>query len=116
MNYEDRVTKAAVEAAIAGAGKVAIGHYTGSGRYGEENPSRLSCSFKPKAMILTGIGGPSQQPVKVIVIKPETKGYTEGVDHITVTWEENGVSWYNANSAARQMNTVYVSFQYVLLG
>ena len=120
---DDRVTRedfnadnAAIDAAISGCAKFAFGSYTGTGTYGEDHPNRLSCDFTPKAMMLTGVGGPNMQQTKVIVIKPNIYGYTEGNYHIRITWEDDGVSWYSSNSEQQQMNTINYPFQYVLLG
>ena len=48
MNYEDRVTKAAIEAALAGKCEVVFGSYTGDGTY----PRDIILGFKPKAVLL----------------------------------------------------------------
>ena len=50
MYYEDRVTKQYIENALAGCGncKIATGSYTGTGTFGQANPTGITFPFAPK--------------------------------------------------------------------
>ena len=53
MNYEDRVTKAAIEAAIEGKCEVVFGSYLGN----DSASQAIELGFRPKAVLMAGGNG-----------------------------------------------------------
>ena len=91
--------------------KLAVGSYTGTGKYGKNNPTRLTVGFAPKFVLIT-----EEELIRTTAIynygtvmlvygmsqfigtyERYDEGYEEWFDETLyniVTWENNGISWY----------------------
>ena len=101
--------------------RVAVGSYTGTGKYGSANPCTLD---------FTSTLG---RPPRLLVVMPETSNYywmlaIYGVKvarsyHeqsnpylMTMTWSGNSVKWYGTHSADTQLNTSGRVYRYIAIG
>ena len=102
-----------------GALKIETGSYTGTGTYGEENPNRLTFSFKPKLVVLVkdhdGADG------GLVFIQGQSRYANWGSDSSTgsnysgyITWSENAVSWWEFDKYD-QFNAEY-TYRYAAIG
>lgn len=97
------------ETAIGSGGKtarIAFGSYVGNNEYGKEHPNVLTFDFKPVLVILVGH----------VLIRGFTSSMFSGGFHVTLTWGENSVSWYQGNGAGYQENAKDVTYSYVAIG
>ena len=118
----DRVTRAdfnadnaKIDAAIAGAARIACGTYRGIGTFGTGNPVRLSFDFEPKLVIVSGAGGTNLQYLNVLFHSPSTSCRIPD-EYLTVTWTENGLRWYSVQNASAQMNYNGSTYHYAAFG
>ena len=86
---------AALQTALASCGncKIVYGTYTGTGKYGRENPNKLA-------------------------MRGWYTAYTGSADSSTVchlTWGEHSLSWYNSQSSSDQFNTSDSVYPYIAL-
>ena len=121
-----KATTAALEAVRAAVPKIAVGTYTGTGKYGASNPIRLNFS------------GPLSRAPQLLVIKrneDQDGAINRGLIMVhgaksvscflcrdissqiqnTVTWNAYTVSWY-ADNAASQMNESGIVYRYFAIG
>ncbi len=93
--------------------KIEVGQFSSEG-FGQSNPTSITFSFVPKAVILASDTTP------IVLINPMTKGAssagkdsskTTNYEALTVEWNEKTVSWYVADDtyqgAVKQMNSGY---------
>ena len=100
--------------------RVAVGSYTGTGTYGQNNAVSIVCDFYPVVLLVAPL---DDSPVKNprIMVRGRTSGTIrpEGGTNfnLTVVWKDAGVSWYNATAtnANQQLNNDE-SYCYVVLG
>ena len=101
--------------------RIAVGSYTGTDTYGSANPTSLTFDFYPVVVIVAIVSeSPANNPSVFIrgrnlaASKPEGGAYST----LKLTWSDNGVSWYNANTgknSAYQLNAA-TQYCYVVLG
>ena len=123
----EKATAAALEALAKNLGvvghnaRVTWGSYTGTDTYGSANPTSLTFDFYPVVVIVAIVSeSPANNPSVFIrgrnlaASKPEGGAYST----LKLTWSDNGVSWYNANTgknSAYQLNAA-TQYCYVVLG
>ena len=101
--------------------RIAWGTYTGAGTYGQKNARALTCGFYP---VLALVGTAAQTPVKNPAVFLRGRSYAAAQPEggsgyaMTVTWTDNGLTWYNAGSTdpSSQLNGSNVAYFYFLLG
>ena len=85
--------------------KVELKSYIGNGQYGSSNPNSITFSFNPKLVIVikqeTGV-------TRALIVKGQLKTISINTNgdsgSLSLTWNSNGVSWYNDSSAVLQCN------------
>ena len=100
--------------------RIAVGSYTGTGTYGQNNAVSIACDFYPVVLLVAPL---DDSPVKNprIMVRGRTSGTIrpEGGSNfnLTVVWKDAGISWYNATAtnANQQLNNDE-SYCYVVLG
>lgn len=102
-----------IEAAKSAGLQVATGSYTGTGTYGSSNKNTLTFSFRPMVVIVMckasgAYGG--------VWLQGATNGTTSSSSQATLTWSDNGVSWYHFNNYAYQLNDTNVTYLYAAIG
>lgn len=118
----------ALTAALAEDVHIATGSYTGTGTYGETNPTILTFDFPPKQVIIIGsfyLNGTTGKGA-LILIPGANKGIVISFDITNmdnVTFGEHGVSWSNSTSqssgyylGANQFNQINQNYDYVAIG
>ena len=110
---------AALQTALASCGncKIVYGTYTGTGKYGRENPNKLTFSGDPLCVIIKGSIG-SAPTLGIQAMRGWNTAYTGSADPSTVchlTWGEHSLSWYNSQSSSDQFNTSDSVYPYIAL-
>lgn len=95
-----------------GVARIQHGSYVGTGKFGPNNPNKLSFPFTPKIIFLDG---------KYVMIRGKgTATYTQQGDthNIDITWHANDVEWYRSYGAdpTDQFNTKDHTYHYVAFG
>lgn len=115
---EAAVTAAADMAAQVGSGgktcRIAWGSYAGTGKYGADNPNRLTFDFCPVLVMIRAVG-PKYTATFVRDCSGGSNAWDSGVA-VQVTWSDNGVSWYSATTPEYQSNASGYTWHYVALG
>ena len=111
---------AKIDAALAGAAKIATGSYTGTGEYGSAHPTTLTFAFAPKAIILWNFDVNAKMKAPMLLVAPYTEqefavGSASGYP-IHVTWSGNSVSFYSTHYADCQFNGTFGTNYYLALG
>ena len=109
---------AAIDAAIP---HIATGSYLGTGNYGSSNRNTLSFPFAPKFVMIRLSGADFYHGLTMFspltAATPDLTGDSfSDNDKVTAGWSQNGVSWYNAHDAARQMNDSGKTYYYFAIG
>lgn len=99
--------------------RVAWGSYTGTGTYGKDHPTTLSCDFTP--VMLAVYNRDSNNITPVFAFREMTEfGYSSSGGINAITWGERGVSWYvtsgNTMSTNYQMNASGKAYHYLIIG
>ena len=97
--------------------RIAFGSYQGTGTYGAASPNSLSFDFCPVAVFLgaqqrtdfSGWPGVFLRPCPTS--RPDIGGKT-----MTVTWTDNGLSWYQTEHGDWQNNSAGYTYYYVAIG
>ena len=90
--------------------QVFMGRYTGTGTYGSGDPNEVTIPFKPQAVFVTS----GSVGTTIPMIRPCTSA-TNSSATLTVTWEDDSVSWYST-SAANQLNANGTTYDVVAFG
>ena len=125
--------------------KIAIGSYTGNGKYGDADACKLSFDFTPKLVVVVGRGyynsssewiaipfllvmpRPSDAPVKKITYTSWTVGDSSFLNkndphaaaqayYIIAEWGEKNVVWYGYSGSDMQGNYKGFQYDYIALG
>ena len=103
-----------IDAALAAKGNCCIvtGSYVGTGTYKQYGPNSLSFEGKPLVLFVQG------SPLQFITLYGRTQvgilgGYT--ASPLSVTWDENTITWQHGDSANLQLNQEGVTYHYVAL-
>ena len=99
--------------------RVAWGSYTGTGTYGKDHPTTLSCDFTP--VMLAVYNRDSNNITPVFAFREMTEfSYSSSGGINAITWGERGVSWYvtsgNTMSTNYQMNASGKAYHYLIIG
>ncbi len=110
---------AALQTALASCGncKIVYGTYTGTGKYGRENPNKLTFDGNSLFVIIKGSIG-SAPTLGIQAMRGWYTAYTGSADSSTVchlTWGEHSLSWYNSQSSSDQFNTSDSVYPYIAL-
>ena len=90
--------------------QIYVGRYTGTGTYGSGDPNEVTIPFKPQAVFVTS----GSVGTTIPMIRPCTSAKNSSAT-LTVTWEDDGVSWYST-SAANQLNAAGTTYDIVAFG
>ena len=85
-----------------------VGSYVGTGTYGPDNPNSLVLPFLASAVFVFSETGST-----VTLMRPNTVS-VNGTSTLTVSWDDNGVSWYSSN-AENQLNSKELVHHYLAL-
>ena len=113
----DNVASAAAALENCGNCKIVYGTYTGTGKYGRENPNKLTFDGNPLFVIIKGSIG-SAPTLGIQAMRGWNTAYTGSADSSTVchlTWGEHSLSWYNSQSSSDQFNTSDSVYPYIAL-
>ena len=121
-----KATTAALEAVRAAVPKIAVGTYTGMGKYGASNPIRLnfsgSLSGAPQLLVIKRNEDQDGAINRGLIMIRGAKSVScflcrdiSSQIQNTVTWNAYAVSWY-ADNAASQMNESGVVYRYFAIG
>ena len=140
VNIEDEKTSQEIAninsslADLAGAIKMEIGSYQGTGTFGLENPTIINCSFKPKIVLITfmkpdwdywatgsyGVNSSyAHSPILLDLRDPEGVyvGYRFSTSRsIYIKTAGNSVHIYEEKSPAWQFNNSGWTYRYIALG
>ena len=100
--------------------RIAIGSYVGTGTYGESNPSSLNFDFYPLLVFITSnrTGGYPASPC--VLMRNINTAHSSSSDResyrLSVSWSDNGVSWYSSSAAGQQENMKGSTYVYVVVG
>lgn len=118
-NAANSAAQAAIEALAVGA-KVAVGSYTGNGRFGSGNPCSINTPFAPKLVVVqTSVYSDASSVSRTLtLIYGASYGIAEGTNRQIdyVTWRDDGVDWYNTSSEYSQLNIAGTAYNYVAIG
>ena len=104
--------------------KIATGSYVGTGTYGSGNPNTLAFPFEFKVLFIAQNWNTDNAGWHgTFFINGQTQsngiGYTSsGAEsaNITISYPENGISWYSSANAAYQFNATGYTYYYVAIG
>lgn len=115
----------------AGGARIASGSYTGTGTYGESNPTRLHFGFAPKLVVLLTQSGFAMvewsgialsqcfiwiKGVKSTTVYDYNNGSGSGPGPISFAESGEGLSWFSGSTAYRQCNSKGMVYYYVAIG
>lgn len=97
--------------------KIETGSYVGTGTYGVDNPNTLTFGFAPKFVIVytNGVSTGNQ----VILFNPAITaiGFSQNSGWgLSLSWNENSVSWYHEEYASQQFNASETTYYYYAIG
>ena len=101
--------------------RIAVGSYVGTGDSGAATPNILTFDFNPQLII---IAKDADESVDLGTIMIRGQSYNPGFGYVgsssnclalTLSWTDNGVSWYTDN-AGDQLNNKGVTYCYFAVG
>lgn len=97
--------------------KIELTSYIGSGLYGSSNPNNVTFSFNPKLVIIL-LKNDTSPGYKMISLKGQmitgsALASSTTIEN-TITWINNGLSWYTTASQDKQLNVA--NTEYIVLG
>ena len=121
---------ASIDTALAGAAKIAVGTYEGTGTCGSANPNTLTFDFVPKLVWVKELG---QASLPTLMISGDSKALScttnSGGGVLSISFSGNGVSWYhtgenwtpssgggNTPNEFRQLNDSDRTYLYLAIG
>lgn len=104
--------------------RIAVGSYQGSGTFGQANPKTLTVGFRPKYVrIMCTEGGVAGHFYGLDAIAGTSGAIIYGnymnssfQKPVTLTWLDNGISWYSTENATFHMNNSDFVYYYMMLG
>ena len=110
---------AALDAALAGMPKLALGTYTGTGEKGQSAPTSLTLSFPPKFLAVFPINGLYRLLCARGMEGSNTSPNGHSYGNVAVAWDGSTVSWHTTDSGAGadfQLNRLDTQYFYIALG
>lgn len=113
---------ALLAAAFTGRAKIETGSYTGTGTYGTDNRNSLTFGFVPQLVIIIEdyySSGTFQLHYGIFAngARSGIMAYTGGNGAaLILSWSDSTMTWYNASSAANQLNASGRPYAYVAIG
>ena len=110
---------AALDAALAGMPKLALGTYTGTGEKGQSAPTSLTLSFPPKFLAVFPINGLYRLLCARGMEGSNTSPNGHSYGNVAVAWDGSTVSWHTTDSGAGadfQLNRLDTQYFYISLG
>lgn len=98
--------------------RIAWGSYTGNGKTGSSNPTKLTFDFCPVAVIVGNINGEVGSGGTYfpgVLMRPAAQSVGDSGKIIYLTWGSNYVKWYDADGYA-SLNETSTTYAYVALG
>ena len=100
--------------------RVETGSYTGTGTYGQYNPTHLTFSLYPLVVMIVCTSSTYASPPCIMMRPAPCSIFAAGASAalgIFITWDEHKVSWYAGNGGANsQVNEEGASYHYLALG
>lgn len=98
--------------------RIAWGNYTGSGTYGEANPTTIALDFCP---VLAWVVDPAKAnsanwPTTFLRGSTLANGVSIHGHTINVIWADDKLQWYDTSNPEYQMNQSGTTYYYVVLG
>ena len=100
----------------AGGLKIAVGSYTGTGKFGSSNKNSLSFGFKPQLVIVQNTSSYYSFYAVNGASYAEAWYSSSAAYNEVISWSEDTISWYNGNSAGNQMNNSGTTYKYLAIG
>ena len=110
---------AAIDDALAGMPKLALGTYTGTGEKGQSAPTSLTLSFPPKFLAVFPINGLYRLLCARGMEGSNTSPNGHSYGNVAVAWDGSTVSWHTTDSGAGadfQLNRLDTQYFYIALG
>lgn len=97
--------------------RIATGSYVGTGTYGASNPCSLTFDFAPRYIVITTGYTMSSFASTDSWIRPVSSANGMAGSHpCTITWLENGITWYGDYSPDYQINKSGTTYYYLAIG
>ena len=119
FNADNQNTEKALDALQNAMPKIYFGSYKGTGKYGSENPNKLTFPFQPKLVLISN----SQAMGSRKNVVGWFYGYTQGASDndsntssVFLTWHGSSLSWYSTDSDQQQINQIGVTYYYCAIG
>ena len=99
--------------------RIAWGTYTGTGKYGADNPTALSFDFCPVVVFIAPVTPSTAKNPAVFLRGRSVASYDSDAavsGSIRLTWGESSVSWYNTGSHESYQLNDKTAYCYVVLG
>lgn len=90
-----------------------FGTYTGTGTYGENNPTVLHLGFQPRMVFLLGPATNGSDHMVMINPCKGAMSYDGNYTGCTITWLEDGVQWVSGYFEGTQFNRLNQTYYYV---
>ena len=97
--------------------RIAWGSYTGTGAFGAASPNSLTFDFCPVAVFVGAQQRTDFSSWPGVFLRPcPTSRPDIGGKTMTVTWTDNGLSWYQTEHGDWQNNSAGYTYYYVAVG
>ena len=110
-DFNDMTAK--LDAALATIPKIAVGTYTGTGKYGTTNKSKLTFPFKPSLVLIFHPADSNYQAVCLPGSDGNTRPFGANTPYLYATWSGNTVSWYSTDADSYQFNSKNAVYCYL---
>ena len=116
------------QASALGLAKIQAGSYVGTGTYGVDNQTVITCGFKPKLVMVfgdyvnsnryTGDNGIFWGNSGFLIISGDIYGYNyfTGQSKAGIEFTDTGLSLYSTDNANRQLNKTSKTFNWIAVG
>ena len=102
-----------IDAALGTIPKLAVGTYTGTGKYGTTNKSKLTFPFKPSLVLIFHPADSNYQAVCLPGSDGNTRPFGANTPYLYATWSGNTVSWYSTDADNYQFNSKNAVYCYL---
>ena len=94
--------------------RIAWGSYTGNGKYGSSNKTKLTFDFTPR-LVFVGSNEDAAYDFNRFMYPHTVSSYVRSGATFTVTWGSSSIQWYNS-SDVYQLNESGKTYYYVAVG
>ena len=105
--------------------RIAVGTYTGNGRFGQGTSRAVTVPFQPKLVVVQNVAAAQMDVTKgsdndhfmLVLVRPlETFYLYQGMAQVDVSWDSFNVEWTSDYSARAQLNESGTQYTYVAIG